>query len=165
MSARRGAQFVPIGIPIICWKTFPAKTTKCKDLDDIIVRVLVFGVKRDDFNFHITNFPFLSSNIQSSPAYGVFISQLIRYARACSSYECSFWGPGDIPVSYSNRDTSWNAWNRHSGSLMVDTWCEKVRLFSLLSSHKINRIKYQCWIQTDKSQSRVIRCHKYQSRR
>ena len=36
----------------------------------------------------ITNFPFLSSNIPSSPAYGVFISQLIRYARACSSYEC-----------------------------------------------------------------------------
>ena len=44
--------------------------------------------KWDDFNFHITNFPFLSSNIPSSPAYGVFISQLIRYARACSSYEC-----------------------------------------------------------------------------
>ena len=44
--------------------------------------------KRDDFNFHITNFPFLSSNIPSSPAYGVFISQLIWYARACSSYEC-----------------------------------------------------------------------------
>ena len=44
--------------------------------------------KSDDFNFHITNFPFLSSNIPSSPAYGVFISQLIRYARACSSYEC-----------------------------------------------------------------------------
>ena len=43
--------------------------------------------KRDDFNFHITNFPFLSSNIPSSPAYGVFISQLIRYARACSSYD------------------------------------------------------------------------------
>ena len=41
--------------------------------------------KRDDFNFHITNFPFLSSNI---PTYGVFILQLIRYARACSSYGC-----------------------------------------------------------------------------
>ena len=38
--------------------------------------------------FHITNFPFLSSNISSSPAYGIFIFQLIRYARACSSYEC-----------------------------------------------------------------------------
>ena len=46
--------------------------------------------KRDDFNFHITNFPFLSSNIPSSPAYGVSISQLIRYARACSSYEFLF---------------------------------------------------------------------------
>ena len=44
--------------------------------------------KRDDFNFHITNFPFLSSNIPSSLANGVFISQLIRYVRACSSYEC-----------------------------------------------------------------------------
>ena len=44
--------------------------------------------KRDDFNFHITNFSFLSSNIPSAPAYGVFISQLIRYASACSSYEC-----------------------------------------------------------------------------
>ena len=44
--------------------------------------------KRNDFNFHITNFPFPSSNIPSSPAYGVFISQLVRYARACSSYEC-----------------------------------------------------------------------------
>ena len=44
--------------------------------------------KRDDFNFHVTNFPFLSSNIPSSPAYCVFISQLIRYTRAFSSYEC-----------------------------------------------------------------------------
>ena len=32
-----------------------------------------------------------------------------------------FWGPGDFPVSYSNRDTLWNAWNRHSGSFMVVT--------------------------------------------
>ena len=44
--------------------------------------------KRVDFNFHITNFPFPSINIPTSPAYGVFISQLIRYARACSSYGC-----------------------------------------------------------------------------
>ena len=44
--------------------------------------------KRDDFNFHITTYSFLSSNIPSSPAYGVFISQIIRYALACSSYEC-----------------------------------------------------------------------------
>ena len=35
--------------------------------------------KRDDFNFHITNFPILSSNIPTSPAYGVLISHLIRF--------------------------------------------------------------------------------------
>ena len=34
------------------------------------------------------NFSFRSSNIPSSPSYCVFISQLIRYARACSSNEC-----------------------------------------------------------------------------
>ena len=32
--------------------------------------------KRDNFDFHIVNFPFLSSNILSSPSYGVNISQL-----------------------------------------------------------------------------------------
>ena len=46
------------------------------------------GDKHGDFNYHITNVPFLSSNIQTSPAYGVFISQLIRYARVCYSYGC-----------------------------------------------------------------------------
>ena len=42
--------------------------------------------KRDDFDFRIVNFPFLSSNIPSGPSYGVYISQLIRYARCCSHY-------------------------------------------------------------------------------
>ena len=44
--------------------------------------------KRDYFNFHITNYLFLGSNIPSSPVYGVFIFQPIRYVRDCSSYEC-----------------------------------------------------------------------------
>ena len=42
--------------------------------------------KQDDFNFHITNFPFLSSSIFAEIWH--FTSQLIRHARACSSYEC-----------------------------------------------------------------------------
>ena len=33
------------------------------------------------------SFPFLSSNIPSGPSYGVYISQLIRYARCCSHYD------------------------------------------------------------------------------
>ena len=47
---------------------------------------LLYTKLYDDFDFHIVNFPFLSSNIPSSPSYGVYISQLIRYARCCSSY-------------------------------------------------------------------------------
>ena len=43
--------------------------------------------KRDDFYYPIVNFPYLSSNIPDSSAYGVFASQLIRYARACSKYD------------------------------------------------------------------------------
>ena len=42
--------------------------------------------KRDTFGFHIVNFPFMSSNIPSAPAYGAYASQLIRYARCCSNY-------------------------------------------------------------------------------
>jgi hypothetical protein len=42
--------------------------------------------KRDDFNFKIINFPNMCSNIPASPAYGFYISQLIRYARASSNY-------------------------------------------------------------------------------
>ena len=43
--------------------------------------------KRDDFNFPIVNFPFICSNIPVAPAYGVYTSQMIRYSRACSSYQ------------------------------------------------------------------------------
>ena len=43
--------------------------------------------KRDDFNFPIVNFPFLSSNIPSAPAYSVYVSQIFSYARACSNYQ------------------------------------------------------------------------------
>ena len=42
--------------------------------------------KRDDFTFPIINFPFISSNIPAAPAYGVYISQRIRYSRACAQY-------------------------------------------------------------------------------
>ena len=40
--------------------------------------------KRDDFSFPIVNFPFLDGDVPLAPSYGVYISQLIRYARVCS---------------------------------------------------------------------------------
>ena len=42
--------------------------------------------KCDTFGFHIVNFPFMSSNIPSSPACGVYASQLIRHGHCCSNY-------------------------------------------------------------------------------
>ena len=40
--------------------------------------------KPDDFNFEIVNFPFLDGDFPRSTSYGVYISQLIRFARASS---------------------------------------------------------------------------------
>ena len=43
--------------------------------------------KRDDFKILLVNFPFICSNFSAAPAYGVYISQLLRYSRACCSYQ------------------------------------------------------------------------------
>ena len=40
--------------------------------------------KRDDFDFDIVNFPFLDGDAPRSTSYGVYISQLIRFARVSS---------------------------------------------------------------------------------
>jgi hypothetical protein len=41
--------------------------------------------KGEGIQFPIVNFPFICSNIPAAPAYGVYISKLIRYSRARSS--------------------------------------------------------------------------------
>ena len=43
-----------------------------------------FYDKRDDFDFDIVNFPFLDGDIPRAPSNGVYISQLIRFARVSS---------------------------------------------------------------------------------
>ena len=47
-------------------------------------RISIYN-KRDDLTFRIVNFPHLDSNIPANPAYSVCISQLVRYARICTS--------------------------------------------------------------------------------
>ena len=47
------------------------------------VKTKIFN-KRDDFDFVIVNFPFLDGDVPRSTSYGVFISQLIRFARVPS---------------------------------------------------------------------------------
>ena len=40
--------------------------------------------KRDDFDFDIVNFPFLDGDVPRRASYGVYSSQLIRFARVCN---------------------------------------------------------------------------------
>ena len=40
--------------------------------------------KRDDFDFDIVNFPFLDGDVPRCSSFGVYISQLIRFARVCN---------------------------------------------------------------------------------
>ena len=61
--------------------------TECLDLhlsiSNDIVSTKIYD-KRDDFDFETANFPRLDGDVPRSTSYGVYISQLIRFARASS---------------------------------------------------------------------------------
>ena len=52
-------------------------------LSDGFVKTKIYD-KQDDFDFDIVNFPFLDGDVPCSTSYGVYISQLIRFARESS---------------------------------------------------------------------------------
>ena len=52
-------------------------------ISDGFVKTKIYD-KRDDFDFDIVNFPFLDGDVPRSTSYGVYISQLIRFARVSS---------------------------------------------------------------------------------
>jgi hypothetical protein len=77
--------------------------------------------RRDYFNFPIVNFPFICSNIPAAPAYRLYISQLIRYSRACGSYQ-GFVDRGFCQQgSYWTKGSSWLSWSLHFESFTVAT--------------------------------------------
>lgn len=55
-------------------------------IDNNMIQTKIYD-KRDDFNFDIVNFPHLDGDVPRATSYGVYISQLIRFARACSNVE------------------------------------------------------------------------------
>ena len=70
-------------------------TSVASYLDLLFTRdVIKLCDKRDAFDFHIVNFPFMSSNTSSAPASGVYSSQPIRYASCCSNYSDFFHATG-----------------------------------------------------------------------
>ena len=52
-------------------------------ISDGFVKTKIYD-KRDDFDFDIVNFPFPDGDVPRSASYGVYISQLIRFARVSS---------------------------------------------------------------------------------
>ena len=99
--------------------------------------------KRDDFDFPIDNFPYLSSNIPESTVHGVLVSQLIRCARVCSKYENVLFR-GSILVSkllkqgYSSRKlqtTFRKCYGRHT---------DLVHKFDTAVSHMLNGLFTNC---------------------
>jgi hypothetical protein len=80
-----------------------------------------FYEERDDFDFAIVNFPYTCSNIQLSPAYGVYISKRIRYARSCSTYD-QFLSRADYwQISWYYRDFYSHVWFQRFASAMTVT--------------------------------------------
>ena len=63
------------------WKQmFTKNVTLCKN--DKKKQQKSMQLKRDDLSFTIINFPFLRRSIPLAPAYGMYVSQLVHYARA-----------------------------------------------------------------------------------
>ena len=73
-------------------KTTNQQSTEASFLDlhlsisDDFVQTKIYD-KRDDFDFDIVNFPFLDGDVPRSTSYGVYISQLIRFARVSSQVD------------------------------------------------------------------------------
>ena len=57
-------------------------------ISDGFVKTKIYD-KREAFDFDIVNFPFLDGGVLRSTSYGVYISQLIRFARL-SSHDDNF---------------------------------------------------------------------------
>ena len=88
----------------------------------------------------VMTFPYLSSNIPETTAYGVFVSQLIRYALVVSKYD-DFLFRGSILVSkllkqgYSSRTTFRKFYGRHT---------DLVHQFDTSVSHMFNDLFTDC---------------------
>ena len=71
---------------------------------NMVLLKLTNNNKRDGFDFDIVNFPFLDGDVPRSTSYGVYISQLIRFARE-SSHVDDFYTRNEVrQQNFSNKD-------------------------------------------------------------
>ena len=68
----------------LCWYAFELQLNKANTSDTEAAFLDLHLSISNDFDFEIVNFPFLDGDVPRSTSYGVYISQLIRFARASS---------------------------------------------------------------------------------
>ena len=102
-------------------------------ITNIIVSSKIYD-KRDDFNFEIVNFPFLDGDVPRSTSYGIYISQLIRFARVCSNVD-----------NFNNRNLSLTSKLLKQGSKY-----NKIRKTFSKFYHRRSEliVKYNIWLKT-----------------
>ena len=76
---------------------------------------------RDDFDFDIVNFPFLDGDVPRSTSYGVYISQLIRFARVSSHVANLNARNKSLTANFSNRAIGIINFERLSPNFIADT--------------------------------------------
>ena len=59
--------------------------------------------KRKDYNFNVILYPFLDSNIPNNLSYGVFISQLVRFANINITVTCFYSNISDLVTQLVNQ--------------------------------------------------------------
>ena len=96
-----------------------------------------FYDKRDDFSFRIVNFPLICGNIISAPAYVMFISKVVRYARACKT-TLTFC----IALRFKLKDF----WNR---VMLLQDWCHDYKSFGRHHELVDHYGVYICAMKTD----------------
>ena len=86
--AKMVSQIYPTELQLNTSTAKPSYTkTPSLDLDLFITNGIVSTKiydKQGGFNFEIVTFTFLNGDVPRSPSYGMYISQLIRFARVCS---------------------------------------------------------------------------------
>ena len=78
-----------IGLSQISSFFFQLNKTNTSD-KDLNIKVIGINIhtsvydKRNDFGFPIVNFPWLNGDVPRLPSYGIYILQVLRFARCCT---------------------------------------------------------------------------------
>ena len=77
--------------------------------------------KRDDFRFPIVNFPWLSGDVPRLPSYGIYISQLFRFARCWLAFWISILKISKLLQNYLHRVSDITNFEKHLESSLDHT--------------------------------------------